>query len=247
MGINFNKNKSNFGKLTIPKNLKTKLSENNKVNDNKSSGINLKEVKHAILDKNHGVKFDSSNIKDIDNDRLEKLMDKRVDISNSKNKTEKFSDVKAEMDENVPDQTSTIEEKEKALEYINRMLACDDISPEMNNYWTNKKNIIEMEIQNIKNTQQKGQYENWQSVAEEYNAFTSQYLGKEPQFNSTPERAEYWVTFYTTCQSFIQRILNSKDVPEDVRSNFLNDYSNLQNDINNHLRDLDRYNAEKTR
>ena len=50
---------------------------------------------------------------------------------------ENFRSVYNEMSENVPDSTSTIEEKQRAIEYINRMLNCPDIpNPE---YWENKK------------------------------------------------------------------------------------------------------------
>ena len=96
-------------------------------------------------------------------------------VSFSKNKSEKFADVRKELDKNVPDRTTTIEEKEKALSYIERMLKCDDITPEMKNYWTNKKNVIEMEIQSIKNEQQVGKNEKWDDIAKEFSDFTDKY------------------------------------------------------------------------
>ncbi len=75
------------------------------------------------------------------------------DLNNWKNengiKTESFNDVFAEMKKNIPNRTSTVDEKRLALAYIARMLSCDDIpNPE---YWANKANIIEMEIEAIKN------------------------------------------------------------------------------------------------
>ena len=73
-----------------------------------------------------------------------------VSFSTQTNQSEMFADVKAEMDKNVPDRTTTIEEKELAIKYIDRMLACDDITPELKEYWTEKKNEIEKEIQEIK-------------------------------------------------------------------------------------------------
>ena len=73
-----------------------------------------------------------------------------VSFSTQTNQSETFADVKAEMDKNVPDRTTTIEEKELAIKYIDRMLACDDITPELKEYWTEKKNEIEKEIQEIK-------------------------------------------------------------------------------------------------
>lgn len=67
-----------------------------------------------------------------------KQEDIKKTISENKN-SEKFMDVKAELDKNVPDRTSTIEEKELAISYIDRMLACDDISDDLKTYWQNKK------------------------------------------------------------------------------------------------------------
>ena len=73
-----------------------------------------------------------------------------VSFSSGVSESEKFSDVRAEMEQNVPDITTTIEEKELAISYIDRMLACSDISPELKEYWTEKKTEIEQEIQAIK-------------------------------------------------------------------------------------------------
>jgi len=166
-------------------------------------------------------------------------------VSFSSNKSEKFADVRAELDKNVPDRTTTIEEKEKALSYIERMLKCDDITPEMKNYWTNKKNVIEMEIQSIKNEQQVGKNEKWEDVAKEFSDFTDKYWNKNPKFDSVSDRVEYWVTYSKTCQSYIQRILECNDLPNNMRENYMAEYSNHQFDIDNHLRDLERYRQEQ--
>ena len=71
-------------------------------------------------------------------------------VSFSTPASEKFEDVLAEFRQNVPDVTTTIEEKELAISYIDRLLACSDITPELKEYWTEKKTEIEQEIQAIK-------------------------------------------------------------------------------------------------
>ena len=72
-------------------------------------------------------------------------------VSFTTNKGEKFADVRAEMDKNVPDRTTTIEEKELALSYIERLLTCDDIPNA--EYWQNIKSEILMEIKSMRDEQ----------------------------------------------------------------------------------------------
>ena len=74
-------------------------------------------------------------------------------INKKHSSKESFNDVFAEMTKNLPDSTTTIDEKISAIAYINRLLACDDIPN--TNYWQNKKDVIEMEILNIKNEQKR--------------------------------------------------------------------------------------------
>ena len=71
-------------------------------------------------------------------------------------------DVKAELDKNVPDRTSTIEEKELAISYIDRMLACDDISDDLKTYWQQKtefKQMMQFALNDLNN---------WKSMQTEY-------------------------------------------------------------------------------
>ncbi len=93
-------------------------------------------------------------------------------------KTESFDDVYNEMRQNVPDSTSTIKEKELAISYIDRMIACSDITPELKTYWENKKEVIEMEIQNIKNEEAIGGDEKLSDVWKEFSEFGDKYFSK---------------------------------------------------------------------
>lgn len=163
-------------------------------------------------------------------------------------KTESFNDVFAEMRNNIPDSTSTINEKQLALSYIERMLSCDDIpNPE---YWQNKRDIIEMEIESIKNSEAT-QYDRgttpYKKVQEEYNKFAKKYWNKNPKFNNIQDRVEYWITYNRTCKSYIRRILKCNDLPNDMRKIYMSEYSNHQFDIDNHLRDLERYRQEQSK
>lgn len=166
------------------------------------------------------------------------------DINTNTKKTEKFSDVRAEMDENVPDSTSTIEEKELALSYINRMLACDDITPELKNYWNNKKDIIEMEIQTIKNEQQIGNDKSITDIAKEWKEFTDRYWNKTPVFDNTADRVEYYRSYYNMYISFCDRVLALNNISEEDRAEWTRMKQGAISDLNYHNRDLNRYNKE---
>ena len=153
-------------------------------------------------------------------------------VNFSGNKSEKFADVRAEFDRNVPDSTSTINEKQLAISYIERMLKCNDITPEMKNYWTNKKNVIEMEIQSIKNEQHAEKNEKWQDVAKEFSDFNNKYwvenvLNDKGGLNNLEfnDAQEYYNTVRRTMITFCDRILSCSDLPDNMKEY----YSNLKN------------------
>ena len=170
-------------------------------------------------------------------------------VSFSGTKSEKFDDVRAEMDKNVPDQTTTIEEKELAISYIDRMLACDDIEPELKTYWQNKKNVIEMEIQNIKNGQSAGKNENWQALEEEFSQFTQKYwvekvLNNEDGLDSLDfyDGQEYYITVRRTMISFCDRILACSDLPNDKKEYYNELKLGFMSDLNSYSAQANEYN-----
>ncbi len=164
--------------------------------------------------------------------------------NNYAKKSEKFETVWNEFIANVPDRTTTIEEKENAISYIERMLSCDDITPELKNYWTNKKDIIEMEIQNIKNRENTGNNESINDVANEWQEFTDKYWNKTPEFDNTADRVEYYRSYYNMYISFCDRALACSDITEESRSEWTRMKNNALFDLNNHNRDLNRYDKE---
>jgi len=170
-----------------------------------------------------------------------------VEISASK--SEKFDDVFKELTQNVPDRTTTIEEKEKALSYIDRMLKCNDITPEMKNYWTNKKNVIEMEIQSIKNEQQVGKNEKWQDVAKEFSDFTDKYwvenvLNDKGGLDNLGfnDAQEYYNTVRRTMITFCDRILACSDLPDNMKEYYLNLKNGFKCDLNYYAAQQNEYN-----
>ena len=160
--------------------------------------------------------------------------------------SEKFSDVRAEMDKNVPDRTTTTEEKEKALSYIERMLKCDDITPELKNYWENKKDTIKMEIQSIKNEEQAGKDNNYNKVHEEYRDFIQQHWCENypEERNKSLEfldSEEYGLAFYDTCLAYLDRMLACEDLPEEEKSNLEQEINHWNGEKQSRLGEINWY------
>lgn len=168
-------------------------------------------------------------------------------VTFSTNKSEKFADIRAEMDKNVPDCTSTIAEKELAITYIDRMLKCEDITQELKNYWANKKDIIQMEIQMIKNSQQAGKDSNFQDVINEYNNFVQKHwCDNYPQERNEQleflDKEEYGLTFYNTCISYLNRILACNDLPENARTYFEQEINHWNAEKQSRFGEINGYN-----
>ena len=163
---------------------------------------------------------------------------------NNEMKTESFNDVFEEFSKNVPDSTTTLEEKKLAAGYIKRMLTCDDIPADLKNYWSNKEDILRMEMQNILNNQQIGNDESINDVANEWREFTDRYWNKTQEFDNTADRAEYYRSYFNMYISFCDRILTCKDIPDDVRQEWINMKMGAISDLNYHNRDLNEYNKE---
>ena len=165
------------------------------------------------------------------------------DLNNWKNdngaKTESFNDVFAEMRNKVPDRTSTIGEKRLALSYIDRMLSCDDIPNA--EYWQNKKNVIEMEIQNIKNTEVVSKKEKIADVWKEFSNFTNKYFGSINDNMSMEEKYENRVSYYNAYKTFIKRFMNCSDITETQRAEYSKMESYADSDLHNWELDYQRY------
>ena len=159
-------------------------------------------------------------------------------VSFGQDKTEKFEEVFAEFRKNVPDSTSTISEKELALFYIDKMLACSDISDDLKVYWQNKKSIIQQEIQTIKNENKIGNNEKISDVWGEFEKFCNKYQDKFNTELSVEDRSEYLMTYNRTCLSFLKRLLACSDITDELKSEYIRMYQNHVEDLNNAKRDL---------
>lgn len=154
---------------------------------------------------------------------------------------ESFDDVYDEMSRNVPDRTSTIEEKKLAISYIDRLLACADITPELKTYWQNKKSIIEQEILRINNEEKSGSGEKVEDVWKEISDFMQKY-GKAPDASlSAKDVLEFNTTYETTFISFLTRLLNCTDITQEQREQCIQDINQrifeMQHSYNEYIKD----------
>jgi len=157
---------------------------------------------------------------------------------------EHFQDVYNEMLQNVPAVTTTIEEKELALSYINRMLACHDMPSNLRPYWENKKVILQNEIQNIINQQNVGNDTNFAALEAEFWNYSNSVWNRPVEFNNVPDRVEYWISYYNTCISYIDRLLNCQGITPEKQAQYQAHRMSMLFDLNYQKRDLNRYNSE---
>ena len=165
-----------------------------------------------------------------------------VEISASKG--DKFDDVFKEFTQNVPDRTTTIEEKTLAIEYIDRLLACNDIRDDLKTYWQNKKDVIEMEIQNIKNEEKLNTgAETVQEVWKEFSDFTNKHFRLNNNL-SFEDKFENRMTYYTTYKTFCLRFLACENLTDEQRAEYYRmmqnadrDIANWEHDYNNYIKD----------
>ncbi|MBQ2870958.1 hypothetical protein IJE86_04600 [bacterium] len=156
-------------------------------------------------------------------------------------KGEKFADVYNECAANMPDRTSTVEEKTQVLSYIDRMLNCKDITPEAKNYWSNKKTIIKNEILAIQNSQNIGSDSDYNPLEKEFKAYAGKEWGKKVEFESEFDKIEYWFSYYKTCVSYADRILSSTNITPEKQE----EYNSIREDMMHGVRTHGEYLSKK--
>ena len=156
-------------------------------------------------------------------------------------KGEKFADVYNECAANMPDRTSTVEEKTQVLSYIDRMLNCKDIAPAAKNYWSNKKTIIKNEILAIQNSQNIGSDSDYNPLEKEFKAYAGKEWGKKVEFESEFDKIEYWFSYYKTCVSYADRILSSTNITPEKQE----EYNSIREDMMHGVRTHGEYLSKK--
>lgn len=139
--------------------------------------------------------------------------------SNSSSKKESADEIMKEFNANVPDQTSTIEEKELALSYIER-IENSDADDNTKLYWQNKATVIQGEISKI---QAETSGDSSKVQKESFNKIFSEMEVNLPGITSTVEEKELAL-------SYIERIENS-DADESTKTYWQNIAEQIQNEI----------------
>ncbi len=160
---------------------------------------------------------------------------------------EKFADVFAEMQANLPDSTSTIEEKELALEYIDRLLNCSDITDELKEYWTNKQSIIRMELVAAENYEKDSSGVNWLELSEELNMYADLFKTTK-SFDDDRTRIEYWTAYHNGRMSYYTLLLNSDGLTENDKADIermMEDCQNTLTQLKKELEELKKQESDK--
>lgn len=160
---------------------------------------------------------------------------------------EKFDDVFAEMKANLPDSTSTIEEKELALEYIDRLLNCSDITEELKEYWTNKQAIIRMELVAAENYERDSSNINWLELSEELNMYADSFKTTKT-FDDDKTRIQYWMAYHNGRMSYYTLLLNSDGLTENDKADIkrmMEDCQNTLTQLKKELEELKKQESDK--
>ena len=160
---------------------------------------------------------------------------------------ESFMDVMNEMIANVPSQTTTIEEKELALEYIDRLLNCSDITDELKEYWTNKQSIIRMELVAAENYEKDSSGVNWLELSEELNMYADLFKTTK-SFDDDRTRIEYWTAYHNGRMSYYTLLLNSDGLTENDKADIermMEDCQNTLTQLKKELEELKKQESDK--
>ena len=197
---------------------------------------NITSLVNEIINNNKKVMENNVNVVDSEKN-TEDAENNQVVVDDSSPTVTKFMEIFEEMQKNVPDSTSTIEEKELAISYIDKMLVSDDIPSDKKVYWQNKKEIIEQEILAIKNSdkssnvsteEEAGVAEKANDVIREFTRFEMRYRRYEDNSNlSEADNEEYNSTYTRVALSYIDRILNCPDITVMQKAKYENLYNEL--------------------
>lgn len=135
-------------------------------------------------------------------------------LAERKENEDNFDFVLPEMIANVPQVTTTLEEKELAISYIDKLLACEN-NPDPE-YWQNLKSILEQEIVEIKNRDKIGNGQNFATILHEFSQYTSKYSRSSDSFANENQKDMYQYSYHSTCVSFYQRLLASSDATPEL-------------------------------
>jgi len=152
--------------------------------------------------------------------KTEKTSKEETDKVDVKSNKESFDEIFAEMRANVPDRTSTIEEKELALEYIDRILK-SDADDDVKGYWAQKKTEIQGEIERIRAEQSSV---NTDSDMPEFKKIWAEMCANIPDSTTTIEEKELAL-------EYIQKILESDATP-DIKQSWQGKAEIIQAEIN---------------
>ena len=135
-----------------------------------------------------------------------------------------YTDAIKEFDLKVPKNTTTKDEKALALEYIDKILACDDISESAKKIWTEQQKIIAEEMKHTLSEETKKTINEWRE-------FTNKYW-RNGWFPTDDARVRYYQKYV----EFMDKILTGDELPEEYKQEYSRMKENAVKDLNNALK-----------
>lgn len=135
-------------------------------------------------------------------------------------KGDTFDAVLKEARESVALPAQTLENKELAIKYIDRLLACPDIPESEYQHYETLKAILEQEIIGLKNEDKIGNGQNAATIWHEFSQFAEKYLHSQDftsaEWNNNKQRDEYLKAYHDACITFYARLVNSSDATDEM-------------------------------
>lgn len=151
--------------------------------------------------------------------------------------TESYEDILEEF-RNAYGEGRSLEQAKLGIEYMDRILACEDLPANKRADFEAQKQGFEMMLVEFENYEKQGSGEKVNDVWKELESFVSKYK-KDPENASYNAGTEYWLAYHETCMSFYQRLLQCDDLTDDLKSEYqrmiqehLKDKNNILNEVN---------------
>lgn len=149
-----------------------------------------------------------------------------VSFTSTKNKptntatkpTESYEDILEEF-RNAYGEGRSLEQAKLGIEYMNKLLACEDLPANMRADFEAQKQGYEMMLAEFENYEKMGCGEKVNDVWKEFENFISKY-NNDPEGASYNAGTEYWLAYHESCMSFYQRLLQCDDLTEELKTKY---------------------------
>ena len=136
----------------------------------------------------------------------------------------------------------SLEQAKLGIEYMNKILACEDLPENLRADFETQKMGYEMMAAEFENYEKQGSGEKVFDVWNEFETFTAKYK-KNPDNASYEAGTKYWLTYHETCISFYQRLLLCDNLTDELKTEYKRSIQGHLDDINRIVKERDKRNS----